>query len=490
MRLRPLEQPQRLGLRLVVRPVLGGPGGRGRVRQGVCPFHDEADGEIEGDYAGNTPLMAVHGEPLIAMVQNLGQTDNGYVSLGSATNKALSQGFTTGPNSFGYRLQGIGVNIEGSDDSNGNPQVPSGPTSVSVAVHADSSWKPGAKLFDLVSPTEFAAGHSFFEAPPGAVLAPNTSYVLVWRYNRGTWHRLQKTSSNSEDSGAQESSSIADAFYRGADLDNLSVDSPGNALELAVYTVVNDKAPFVEGGIPVPLSWLHIPDGAYAGYQFRLLYVTHRGRLPTSGDIEEYNTWVREEAAGNVVRGEEVAVPYTDPIIRSKRVREGISAVVCTADVDARTNTGMTGGGVPVHWLDGGWDDRPTLIANSYSDFYDDEWENTEYGAYVTGNSAHFEDHAMVWTGCDASGVAHPDFPMGAISAMDMVAVGSPRGRSLKTREENEDPNFAPLGAVDVDSGYAYHQYFVVINGEKQERLLPLYAISPIFTVVAEPEDD
>ena len=155
-----------------------------------------------GDLVITRLLMAVFGEPLDAMVQNLGQTDNSYVSLGSATNKALSQGFTTGPDSFGYRLQGIGVNIEGSDDSDGNPQVPSGSTSVSVAVHADSSGKPGAKLFDLVSPTEFAAGHSFFEAPPGAVLAPNTSYVLVWRYNRGTWHRLQKTSSNGEDSGA------------------------------------------------------------------------------------------------------------------------------------------------------------------------------------------------------------------------------------------------------------------------------------------------
>ena len=196
-----------------------------------------------GDVAITRLLMAVFGEPLDAMVQNLGQTDKGYVSLGSATNKALSQGFTTGSDSFGYRLQGIGVNIEGSDDSDGNPQVPSGSTSVSVAVHADSSGKPGAKLFDLVSPTEFAAGHSFFEAPPGAVLAPNTSYVLVWRYNRGTWHRLQKTSSNSEDTGALTDTSIADAFYRGADLSSLSVDSGGNALELAVYTVVKTRPP-------------------------------------------------------------------------------------------------------------------------------------------------------------------------------------------------------------------------------------------------------
>ena len=155
--------------------------------------------------------------------------------------------------------------------------------------------------------------------------------------------------------------------------------------------------------------------------------------------------------------------------------------VIHTADVDARSNTAMEQVvGVPIRWLDGGWDDHPTLVANLNDDFYGSEWANTEYGAYVTGNSARFEDHAKVWTGCDASGVAHPDYPMG-ISAMDMVAVGTPNDPAA---------NNAPLGAIDVDEGYAYHQYYFVIDGERQERLLPLYAISPIFTVVPGPEGD
>ena len=158
--------------------------------------------------------------------------------------------------------------------------------------------------------------------------------------------------------------------------------------------------------------------------------------------------------------------------------------MVCTdEDNNARTNTRMTGTGVPVHWLDGGWEHRPTLVASSNAEFYGSEWVNTDFGAYVTGDSAHFEDHAMVLTGCDSRGVAHPEFPVGADSPMDMVAVGTPNGRSLKTREEAADSNFAPLGAVDVDSGYAYHKYYVDIDGEKQKRPLPLYAISPIFTV-------
>ena len=55
----------------------------------------------EGDVAGiDTPYMAVLGEPLNAMVQNLGQTDNGFVDVGGASAKVVSQGFTTGSNEF------------------------------------------------------------------------------------------------------------------------------------------------------------------------------------------------------------------------------------------------------------------------------------------------------------------------------------------------------------------------------------------------------
>ena len=191
----------------------------------------------KGDVALPDPYMAVLGEPLDAMVQNLGQTNNGYRSV-DGTNKVLSQEFTTGSNEFGYRVQGIGVNIEGSGSN-----FPDGPTSVSVAVHASLSGRPRAKLFDLVSPTEYAAGHSFFEAPPGTNLAPNTSYVLVWSHLGGASHRLRKTASNNEDSGALTGASIANAFYRGADLgiQSLSEDSGGNALEIAVYTEVNTE---------------------------------------------------------------------------------------------------------------------------------------------------------------------------------------------------------------------------------------------------------
>ena len=437
----------------------------------------------KGDVALNDPHMALLGEPLDAMVQNLGQSDNSYVSLGGSNSQVLSQGFTTGSDAFGYRLQGIGVNIEGSDDSNGNPQVPSGPTSVSVAVHADSSGKPGAKLFDLVSPGEFAAGHSFFEAPPGTNLAPNTSYVLVWRYNRGTWHRLQKTSSNSEDSGALTDTSIANAFRLGGDVANLSEDSGGNSLEIAVYTEVSTRVPFVPGGIPVPLSWFHIPDDAYPGYQFRVLFVTHHATDATSADIEDYNELVQLEARGESKRYPEAARRYTDQVIQdvanNKYEDKNFKAVACTTDVDAPTNTGMAGAGVPIHWLDGGAQHRDTLVANSNAQFFGPEWVQDEWGAYVTGNSASLyeissheankgdEIRTGIWTGCDATGMAHSDYHMG--SAMGMATLGTPGDVATSN---------APIGPTNSSEGSV-----AILLGEYR----PLYGISPIFTVVAEP---
>ena len=187
------------------------------------------------DQAGPTAYMAVHGEPLYAVVQNLGRADNGYTSAGTI-NTVVSQGFTTGALEDGYPLLGFGVNIEDSPS-----HFPESSASVAVALHADSGGKPGAKLFDLLSPTEYGAGHNFFEAPRGTVLDPETSYVLVWRHVSGISQRLQKTASNGEDPGAYAGFSMADAFHRGADLNNLAEDPDGNALEIAVYARVGNQ---------------------------------------------------------------------------------------------------------------------------------------------------------------------------------------------------------------------------------------------------------
>ena len=135
---------------------------------------------LSPDGSGNALEIAVYGEPVdrIPMVSNLGQPDNGYRVVGGST-KVLSQSFTTRSGSSTFRFDGIGVNIEGSNDSHGNPQVPGGATSVSVALHADSSGKPGNKLFDLASRSKFHPGNNFFKAPQEKYLAASTTYHVV-----------------------------------------------------------------------------------------------------------------------------------------------------------------------------------------------------------------------------------------------------------------------------------------------------------------------
>ena len=195
-----------------------------------------------GDVSIPQYLAAVLGEPLYAMMQNLGQTDSTYTSVGGFE-PVVTQGFTTGSDTGGYRLQGIGVNIDGSTTVRGKAQLPDDGTSVTVSLYdAHANGKPKTKLFDLVSPDEFAPGHSFFEAPAGTTLAASTTYVMVWTHNGGTPHRLHRTQSHNEDSGAFGGATIADVLYTGGDLDNLIANSatPSHSLEIAVYT---DTAP-------------------------------------------------------------------------------------------------------------------------------------------------------------------------------------------------------------------------------------------------------
>ena len=406
--------------------------------------------------SGDALEMAVYGEPVseTTMVSNLGQSDNGYVSLGGSDSKALTQSFRTGSGS--YRLLGIGINIEGSDDTDGNPQVPDGPSSVSVVV------RTGDSDVELVSPDEFELGLNLFEAPRGTFLEPSTTYTLVWSYLGGTWHRLQKTLSGNQDSGSLQGFTIGDAFRLGASPTSTAEDTvedvDGNALEIALYGAVIGAPRFLEGSYQVGKDWFHLPDGVVVGDQFRLVFITQDHTDATSGDIEYYNALVQEEAARE----------YNHKIIRGAAPE--FKAVVCTADVDARTYTEITEAlGAPIHWLDGGWDDRPTLIANSHYDFFSPEWINTEWGAIAPGNSTFNFENRYVWTGCDFNGVARAEAHMGTTSDMRIVAVGTPG-----------DPRreFAPLGSERHRLGYP--------AAEIDERH-QIYAISPVFTVVAFP---
>ena len=405
-----------------------------------------------GDVLLEVPHMAVLGEPLHAMVSNLGQTNSGYIALGTAANQLLFQDFETGSNPSGYRLQGIGVSIGGSDDEDGNAQIPDGPSSVAV-YDVEQFVALVREPVDLVSPAAYeAAGVHFFEAPPGTVLLPKRTYRMIWSHLGGEGHRLNSTTSFSEDSSSLTGFDIHSHSFLYADIDNLTANVTAS-LSMAVYGEAIEASPLE---YQVTKDWFHIPDSVEVGDQFRVVFVTFEKTDAESVDIEHYNDIVQRQAAQE----------ENDRII--KGIAADFKAVVCTETVDARTNTQMGASqGVPVHWLDGGFDDHPTLIANSYDGFYDGEWVNEEVGSYVWGNSAYFQRSVLpVWTGCDAAGFPHPAAHMGTDDSMRMAALGTPG---------NANSNFGPLGAVEGATNY--------VSAEIHKHR-PVLAISPILTVV------
>ena len=109
----------------------------------------------------------------------------------------------------------------------------------------------------------------------------------------------------------------------------------------------------------VPAGWNLKPTGLAAGDQFRLVFLSSTTRDGSSTDIADYNTFVQGLAAAG----------HAD--IRAYSA--GFRAVGCTADTDARDNTGTTytssDKGVPIYWLDG------AKAADQYEDFYDGSWD-------------------------------------------------------------------------------------------------------------------
>ena len=165
----------------------------------------------------------------------------------------------------------------------------------------------------------------------------------------------------------------------------------------------------------VPPDWPLKPAGIGEGGTFRLLFVTSSQRNAESSNIAHYNSFVQTAAASG------------HTAIRSYRAQ--FKAVGSTASVHARDNTGTTGTGVPIYWLDG------AKVADDYADFYDDSWDSSEFrnedGAVysVTGLS--------VWTGSNADGTKHA-FPLGGNV---LVRAGNPGPGGSPFSDGNAPPS-------------------------------------------------
>ena len=138
------------------------------------------------------------------------------------------------------------------------------------------------------------------------------------------------------------------------------------------YTVTLTRAPALPAVNIVPSSWSLKPAGLSTG-EFRLIFLSSTKHNAESSNIGTYNTFVQNRAAAG----------HAD-------IREYSSAfkvVGCTADVDARDNTGTThtsaDRGVPIYWLNG------TKVADNYQDFYNGTWDDEANDRNESGNDAH-----------------------------------------------------------------------------------------------------
>ena len=194
----------------------------------------------------------------------------------------------------------------------------------------------------------------------------------------------------------------------------------------------------------VPLDWSLKPAGIGPGERFRLVFLSSTKRDATSTDIADYNTFVQDLALSGHANIHDHASRF--------------KVVGCTEDIDARDNTGTNtnGPGVPIYWVGG------AKVADSYTDFYDDTWDDEANDKNELGNDAHDTSQTgnFPWTGCKHNGTESK------IPGVSFNALGKTTVR------------VGQLNSTAADSGPIRGQTAANNSGTR-----PFYALSPVFQV-------
>ena len=145
---------------------------------------------------GVSVLMAISGEPIPeTLISNLKKTAASSATVSTASRAA--QSFTTGPGllGFGYRFDGISVaaNLETAGESP-SPQM---------SLYTDENGNPGARLFSLTPPSDFASTATETEytltAPSNATLDPGSRYWVVFSNTATDNYQVSTTNDDGED---------------------------------------------------------------------------------------------------------------------------------------------------------------------------------------------------------------------------------------------------------------------------------------------------
>ena len=370
---------------------------------------------------GEAPVAAFQ-EATVALVSNMNQTTSGSAN---PTLQDQAQAFTTGTNSFGYTLESVQTRYS----VGGSTIFPTH----TVSIWTESSNSPGSSLGTLTNPDPVVNGVNTYTATDGISLSANTTYFIVMDNspNAGDGGSIFLTASDSEDSGAASGWSIGDGgVYRDHDSTG-SWETSDDSLKIRI-----------RGTVPIPTEvppdWSLIPSGLGPGDSFRLLFVSSTTRNAMSSSIEDYDTHVQNAAADGHADIQAYSAQF--------------EALGSTEAVDARDNTGTTGTGVPIYYLNG------AKVADDYGEFYDGGWDSnlprTEAGD--TFSSTTIE----VWTGSGGDGREKSR----TVGTEQSVALGASGG-------------FSEVGRADISSQSLSKE------SSGQGGLLGLYGLSPVFQV-------
>ena len=194
----------------------------------------------------------------------------------------------------------------------------------------------------------------------------------------------------------------------------------------------------------VPSNWSLTPSGLAVGDQFRLLFLSSTKTDATSTGIEGYNTFIQDLAEAGHADIQDYSA--------------GFRAVGCTADVDARDNTGNTdGAGVPIYWLNG------SKAADDYGDFYDGDWDDEANDKNESGNNGPDTSQSdnRPFTGCDHDGTELTVSGGSRALGANNVRVGRPN---------DSGANSGPLSSD---------------NNNNKTNSRPMYGLSQVFEVVS-----
>ena len=194
---------------------------------------------------------------------------------------------------------------------------------------------------------------------------------------------------------------------------------PGTTYELRVVAInaagtgapSNEVASTTDHPLPasvvVPAGWSLTPSGLTGGSRFRLLAVESKGLNCRSRDIGRYNRHFIHHIGNS---------GHTD--IRA--YADGFRVLGSTERKDARDNTGTTGTGVPIYWLNG------DQVADDNADLYDGGW-NSHAARWPSGNAA---NPTFVKTGSTSLGTSDLSHYFGAAQCRTGKLVGGQEFRS------------------------------------------------------------